>query len=210
MSESEQFEPSFTSDFTSESVETAPQETVVPKRRLRIPFDKVCEWAITGGFLFLAIYVLIYYIAGPSLAVLHSDCTDSLLWSQAMVESGEILTEDFHYAALLPFGSPLWTVPILAICGYTVNAYVLSMSVFAVLFVLAAFSLFCAMKWARPVGAFASFCLSMLLSGSAKLREVMWEHVIYYSLSILLVMVLLNLCLRLLGAAEQRKKRGAK
>ena len=164
---------------------------------------KVIDWLMTAVFLLGALGVLTYYITGPSIAALHSDCTDSLLWSQAIVESGQILSEDFTYAALLPFGSPLWMVPILKIFGYTLTAHKLSMVVFAILFVGAAFSLFRAMKWKRCVSAFGALSLCMLLSGSGKLREIMWEHVIYYSLGLLLFMLLLSLSLRLFDRMKQ-------
>ena len=177
------------------------------RNRLPIPTDRdgvqtfwhknVIDWLLAIVFLTEALYVLIYYITGPSIAFLHADCTDSLLWSQAMLESGQVLSEDFNYAALLPFGSPLWMVPILRIFGYTLTAHKVSMAVFAILFVAAAFSLFRAMKWNRAVSSLGALILSLLLSGSAKLREIMWEHVIYYSLGLLLFMLLLNLCLRL-------------
>ncbi len=160
------------------------------------------EWLLCAALLALTLYVVLYYITGPSLNFLHSDSTDSLLWAWATVDSGQILAEDFHYAALLPFGAPLWMVPILSIWGYTVTAQTVSMAVFAVLFVFSAFSLFRGMKWSPALSAVGAFCMSLLLSGSAKLREILWEHTIYYSLSILFVMLLLNLCLRLLPCLE--------
>jgi len=148
-------------------------------------------------FTALSLWTLLYYITGPALAYFHSDCTDSLLWAQMMIESGSVLSEDFAYAAILPFGSPLWMVPILKICGYTYTAQVISMSVFAVIFVLSAISLFRALGWRFSLCGAASFCLSLLLSGSVKLREIMWEHVIYYSLGILFLMLTANLSIRL-------------
>lgn len=163
------------------------------KRRWRPDARTVVGWL----YLALSLAVLIYYISGPALAYFHADCADSLLWSQVMVETGEILSDEFHYAALLPFGSPLWMVPVLWIFGYTMTAQVVSMVIFAVLFVLAAYSLFRALKAGPAFAGIGTFCLSMLLSGSVKLREILWEHVIYYSLGLLLLMVLLNLCLRL-------------
>ena len=63
----------------------------------------------------LNLFVLISYITGPALEYLNSDCVDSLLWSKVIVDSGKILAEDFYYAAILPFGSPLWMVPIIKI-----------------------------------------------------------------------------------------------
>ncbi len=171
----------------------------------QLQFPTAIKWAGCGILLLLSFFVLLYYITGPSLGYIHSDCTDSLLWSLASLESGSVLAEDFEYAALLPFGSSLWTVPILAIFGYSVTAYMWSMSVFVVIFILATFSLFRAMKWHLLPSAATTFALCMLLSGSEKLREIMWEHTIYYSLSILLILLLLNLCLRLIPHLDQFK-----
>lgn len=168
-------------------------------------FKNAAGWTASGILLALSIFVLLYYITGPSLGYIHSDCTDSLLWSLATAETGDVLAEDFHYAALLPFGAPVWTVPIIAIFGYSVTTYKLSMSVFAVIFVLSAFSMFRAMKWKPIQSAVSAFCVCMLLSGSAKLREIMWEHTIYYSLALLFIMLLLNLCFRLMPCIEKWK-----
>lgn len=156
-----------------------------------------CRWFFTSLLLLSAMGLLVYFITGPGLAFFHADCADSLMWAQATVESGKILSEDHYYAALLPFGSSLWMVPILHMFGYTMTAQVVSMAVFAVIFVLASYSLFRAMKWGMVTSAGGTLLLSMLLSGSVKLREIMWGHVIYYSLGILLFMLLLNLALRL-------------
>ncbi len=172
-------------------------------RTLFTRHKRVWEGIAAGAVLAATLGILMYYIIGPSVSVFHADCTDSLLWSQIMVETGEILSKEFSYAALLPFGSPLWMVPILRIWGYTMKAQIISMAVFALLFVLSAYSLFRAMKWRAPVSALGTFVLSMLLSGSAKLRELLWGHVIYYSLSILFVMLLLNVVLRLYSCFEQ-------
>ncbi len=157
----------------------------------------IIDIVVSCAFLAISFWILLYYVTGPALAYFHSDCADSLIWAQAMLESGEILSEDFSYAAILPFGSPLWMVPILKIFGYTMKAQTLSMCVFAVIFVLSALSFFRSMKWRYSISSVATFCLVMLLSGSVKLREIMWEHVIYYSLGILFIMLLLNLVFRL-------------
>jgi len=166
------------------------------KRHARL-VEGVVEGVIAAVLLSLSLYVLLYFISGPAVAFFHSDCADSLLWAQATVESGELLTEQFHYAALLPFGSPLWMVPVLKIFGYTMTAQNVSMAIFAVLFVFAAYFMFRAMKWNTAASAGSTFLLVMLLSGSVKLREIMWQHVIYYSLGLLFLMLLLNLYLRL-------------
>lgn len=164
------------------------------------------------AFLVLTIGILIYYISGPALAFFHADCADSLLWAQITVESGQVLSEDFHYAAILPFGAPLWMVPVLKIFGYTMTAQTISMSIFAIVFVLSAYSLFRAFKMGPVVSSGCAFLLSFLLSGSVKMREIMWGHVIYYSLGILLFMWFLNLSLRLTDYMKlwQKGQRGRK
>ncbi len=149
------------------------------------------------GLLGVSMGLLIYYIVGPSTAFFHADCADSLMWAQISIETGKVFSEDFYYAALLPFGANLWMIPVLRIFGYTMAAQKISMSIFAVIFVLAAFSMFRAMRWRPTASAGGALIISLILSGSAKLREIMWEHVIYYSLGILFFMLLLNLCLRL-------------
>lgn len=159
--------------------------------------DHFFEITLTAGFLLFSFWVLFYYLFGPALGYFHSDCADSLIWAQATVESGEVLAEDFSYAAILPFGAPLWMVPILKIFGFTMKAQTISMCIFTAVFLLSAFAMFRAMKWQYPVCGGATFCLSMLLSGSVKLREILWEHVIYYSLGILFLMLLLTLVFRL-------------
>ncbi|MBO5415825.1 MAG: hypothetical protein J6A83_04270 [Clostridia bacterium] len=159
----------------------------------------VIEIILTAAFMLLSLWTLMYYITGPALGYFHSDCSDSLLWSRVMLESGEVLSEDFAYAAILPFGSPIWMVPILKIFGYTMKAHIISMCVFTVIFLLSALFMFRSMKWKYSVSSASVFCLSMLLSGSVKLREIMWEHVIYYSLGILFLMLLLGLVFRLYG-----------
>ncbi len=155
------------------------------------------SWGSTALLLTATVGILLYFVFGPSLGTLHADCTDSLLWAEATVQTGEVLTEEFSYAALLPFGSSVWMVPILHLFGYTITAQQISMAIFAVLFTAAVFWLFCCLDRKPYEAAFAAFCTALLLSGSEKLREILWEHTIYYSLSILLFTVVTALALSL-------------
>lgn len=158
----------------------------------------------------LNLFVLISYITGPALEYLNSDCVDSLLWSKVIVDSGKILAEDFYYAAILPFGSPLWMVPIIKIFGYTMLSQTISMVIFSIIFTFSAYFLFKSLKWNNLESSIGTFILCMFLSSSTKLREIMWEHVIYYSLGILLVMLLTGLVIRLLDYNSNNKKKPKK
>ncbi len=172
---------------------------------LRTYYKRIIDISLTVIFMGLGLSVLIYYLTGPALGYFHSDCSDSLLWSQAMIDSGKILSKDFYYAAILPFGSPLYMVPVLKLFGFTMRAQIISTCIFAVLFLLSALSMFRAMRWRYSESAIGVFCLAMLLSGSVKLREIMWEHVIYYSLSLIFLMLAVSLTFRLLDKLENIK-----
>ena len=138
-----------------------------------------------------------YYIIFPAQGYLHSDCTDSLLWANASVESGKVFDDNFRYAAMLPFGASLWFIPLIQLFGYSMTAQTVGMLIFLLFFSLAAYFMCRSLKWSHT----ASFCmisaLLLMLSGSDKLREIMWGHVIYYSLALLIIMVEIGLCARL-------------
>ena len=138
-----------------------------------------------------------YYILYPAEGYLHSDCTDSLLWANATVESGQVFDINFRYAAMLPFSASLWFAPLIQMFGYTMTAQTIGMLIFLVLFTLAAYFMCRSLEWSRT----ASFCMIsamlLMLSGSDKLREIMWGHVIYYSLALLVIMTGIGLTARL-------------
>ncbi len=138
-----------------------------------------------------------YYIIYPAEGYLHSDCTDSLLWANASVESGKVFDDNFRYAAMLPFSASLWFIPLIHLFGYSMTAQTAGMLIFLLLFTLAAYFMCRSLEWSHT----ASFCmisaLLLILSGSDKLREIMWGHVIYYSLALLIIMVGIGLCARL-------------
>lgn len=163
---------------------------------MRMEKRRVWNLAACAATLLAAAATLLYYVFGPSLAYFHADCTDSLLWAQVTVETGQLFSPDFHYAALLPFGSSLWMVPVLKIFGYTITAQQISMAMFVLLFLAAAFVCFRTLRFSFAGAGGATFALSMLLSSSVKLREIMWEHTIYYSLSILFILLLVTLTVR--------------
>lgn len=183
--------------------------------KLKIDFEHLKEkrWLkdllVAFPLFALSLGILLYYIIGPSEGFFHSDCADSILWANATLESGKILSEDFYYAALLPFGSGIWMVPAVAVFGLSMQAQIFSMCVFAVLFCAVLTFFFRSMKWDWKWTAAAVFSVSLVLSGSEKLREIMWEHTIYYSLGIILVFLMLGLLFRILNSSCE-KGRNAK
>ncbi|MDD4096127.1 MAG: hypothetical protein PHP22_07810 [Oscillospiraceae bacterium] len=154
------------------------------------PFFKGSPLRIFGRLLFALLILtgfvcIIYYILGPARGYFHSDCVDTLYWAYTSVESGLPLNPDFGYAAILPFGSQIWLVPLIAIFGMKYSTYVAGTIIFALVYFAAL--LFLSRRLELTGGWRMMFVTGMLflLSGSEKLREMMWEHAIYYSLSIL-------------------------
>lgn len=157
--------------------------------------------------LLFALAICIYYIVGPAEGYFHSDCTDTILWAQATFDSGKVFSPDFNYAALLPFGASVWLIPLIAIFGMTMKTHVIGMVIFAVLFALSMFLLMKKMKWSYAWTFGTSALIMLVLSSSEKLREIMWGHVIYYSLGLLLYFFMLALALLAYERLEDHKAR---
>ena len=86
--------------------------------------------------------ICFYYTVWPAEGYFHSDCTDSLYWAEAAVDSGTVFNPEYYYAALLPFSAQVWLVPLIHIFGVTMTAHVVGMVIFALLF-FAAVIFFC-------------------------------------------------------------------
>ncbi|MDY3784998.1 MAG: hypothetical protein SOZ78_04205 [Eubacteriales bacterium] len=160
----------------------------------------------------LSLGICLYYIVCLSKGDFHSDCTDSLYWANATVESGKIFDENFRYAAMLPFSASLWFIPIIKLFGVTMRAQIIGMSVFLVLFTTAIWFMCRSMNWSVRATCSMISALLLILSGSEKLREIMWGHVIYYSLALLIICVGTGLVFRfekhfagLVSSAKKKK-----
>lgn len=160
----------------------------------------------------LSLGICLYYIVCLSKGDFHSDCTDSLYWANATVESGKVFDENFRYAAMLPFSASLWFIPIIKLFGVTMRAQIIGMSVFLVLFTTAIWFMCRSMNWSVRATCSMISALLLILSGSEKLREIMWGHVIYYSLALLIICVGTGLVFRfekhfagLVSSAKKKK-----
>lgn len=149
---------------------------------------------LTAG---IGIGLVLYYIIGPSEWYMTADCTDSLLWSQATFESGKLVSEDFYYAAVIPFGGNLIFLPFIALFGYSMTAQICGLCTYAVLLFAAVIYLGRGLgyKWYTAGGMLS--LLVLIMSSSAKLREIMWEHIFYYNLGILFFCLGMGLAVRI-------------
>lgn len=142
--------------------------------------------------------LVLYYIFGPSRGYYHSDDTDSLFWAQATYDSGKIISPNYNYAGILPFSANIWFIPLIALFGVTMKAQLIGMAIFALVFTLSVYFVCRSMKWGFPWCAVAICAMLLVLSSSDQLLDIMWRHVIYYSLSLLLLFVGMGLAFRAL------------
>ena len=174
----------------------APPDLLRWKKRLSV--------AASGLFALAALAAVFYYIVCPSQAYFHSDCTDTILWAKASVDAKALFNPDFCYAAMLPFGGVMLMIPFVAIFGVGMTAHHIGMLLFTLLFFLAVWLLCRSLKFSLPLSLLTVGTLAMTLAASAKLREIFYEHVIYYSICILVLCVLLSLYLRCTDAGTER------
>lgn len=148
-------------------------------------------------FLAAAAAVLWYILFGMG-AEFHADYTDSMLWGKASLEAGRTFDPDFYYTALLPFSSSAWYIPLIALFGYNYTTLQIGVVIFFVIFTAAVLFFFYSFEEDSSKVFFAAGSLLLLLSVNSKLREIMWGHAIYYSLSILFFLLGTGLWVRLL------------
>ena len=82
----------------------------------------------------LAVSAAVYYILGPAEGYFHADCSDSLYWANASLESGSVFDKTYNYAALLPFSANLWMTPLIAAFGFGMTAQNIGMIIFVLVF----------------------------------------------------------------------------
>ncbi|MBQ2841707.1 MAG: hypothetical protein IJE72_01570 [Clostridia bacterium] len=152
--------------------------------------------AFSAAFAVLSLATVIYYIIYPSAAYLHADCTDTILWAKASYDGKAMFNEDFGYAAMLPFGGTTLMIPLIGIFGLSMTTQHIGMILFSVLFFASAFFLCRSLNFSYSMSFSAVGTLALVLCSSEKLREIFYEHVIYYSIAVLIVFVLLSLFIR--------------
>lgn len=162
------------------------------------------ERLIQYVLILLALIPPLYYIFGPLEGLLHSDFTDTIYWAKTSVESGRILDPNFAYAGILPFGANLWYIPLLMMFGLTMTVQKIGLVIFLLLFVFAICFLAKTLGLSPIWRGLTVFVIALGLSQSEKTLEIMWGHVIYYSLGALLFFLGLALMIRSSGFFSER------
>lgn len=141
---------------------------------------------LAGAFAF---FLILYYVIFIAKGYYHSDCTDTIMWAEAAFDAKALMNQDFSYACLLPFGGQLLMLPFVAIFGVSMEAQIIGMTLFFLVFTLALLYLCKAIGFSIKWMAVMLTSVLIMVSASEKLREIFWGHIIYYSLGILFLMV---------------------
>ncbi|MCR5599618.1 MAG: hypothetical protein K6G33_02600 [Ruminococcus sp.] len=206
----------------ADSPETAAGENEAPAFPLDMPPEKsgLNGKMLSKIILFVTSLVLfigtvtttMYYILCISKTEFHADCTDTIMWANASIESGHLYDRDFSYACFLPFSTSTLMIPLIKIFGFGMTAHTLGMIGFFILL-----TLFMILMIREITESFnAALCgTSLLLAithATPKMREIFWGHTIYYSLGILFLVIGAYLYARLLSLNSKqirRRKEGA-
>lgn len=155
-------------------------------------------------FLYVA-SIVIYFITSAYRAEFHSDCTDTILWANASIEGGAVYDQNFGYACFLPFGINVIMQPLINMFGLTMKAHIWGMMSYFILLVVFFCLMLKEMHWnIRSILIACSVFLSMTVS-SEKLREIFWQHTIYYTLGILFIVIGLYMYFHMINLSEKMK-----
>lgn len=150
----------------------------------------------------LIFFMILYYVIFIAKGYYHSDCTDTIMWAQAAYDAGALVNHDFMYAGIMPFGGQLIMLPLVALFGVGMKAQIMGMTIFFELFVIAIIFMCRSLKFnGKWISVTVAFVL-IILSSSAKLREIFWGHIIYYSLGVFSLMIGLAIIFKSINAEE--------
>lgn len=151
----------------------------------------------SASYLILSVLILLgafgvvqYYIWGNAfITEFHADCTDTLLWAQASLESGSLFKPTFDYAYRLAFGGQWLFMPFLRLFGVGMTALRAGMCLFACLFTLALILFFRSMRCQWGTTFFSAALMLLAVCATKKMREIFFGHVIHYSLAVFYLLI---------------------
>ena len=151
--------------------------------------------------LFLFACGIVQYFIWSDLFVqeFDADVAENVIWAQAAIESRSLVNPDFYYTHLLPFGGQLVFIPVVSRFGVNLYSLRLGMSICSVLFSLVLAGFFLSLEWGVPLSFFSAALIILFLSGTSRLRDIFWSHVVHYNLSLfylLLAFIFLGMILR--------------
>ena len=150
--------------------------------------------------------IVLYYIWGKIfITEYQSDCTDTLLWAQATLESGSLFKNTFDYAYRLAFGGQWLFMPFLKLFGVGMTALRAGMSLFFTLYTIVLIFFFRSLDHRWYEALFEAAVMLLAMCATKKTREIFYGHIIHYSLAIFYLLAAF-IFLRLAANAKSRGK----
>ncbi len=158
-------------------------------------------------FLAAAVGIVQYYIWGNAfITEFQADCTDTLFWANASLESGKIFKQDFDYAYRLIFGGQWLFMPFLKYYGLGMTALRCGMSLFVILFTMVLILFFRSMHCHWDVSLIESAVMLLSVCAVKKTREIFYGHIIYYSLAVFYLLLAFIILRDVLENTSLRKR----
>lgn len=196
------------SDLEPAAISAEPVPESVPRKQLGKLFWESFCMVFPPVLLVVALGLVAYYIICPAKGEFHADCTDTIYWAKATFDSGKLISPDFSYACLLPFGGSLLMLLFLPFFGLSMTTHMLGMLLFFLLLTAVLCWMLREMHWDYRWICTTAAIFLMILSASKKLREIFWGHTIYYSLGILFLFCGLALLFRLQNLVQCIRRPG--
>lgn len=121
------------SDLEPAAISAEPVPESVPRKQLGKLFWESFCMVFPPVLLVVALGLVAYYIICPAKGEFHADCTDTIYWAKATFDSGKLISPDFSYACLLPFGGSLLMLLFLPFFGLSMTTHMLGMLLFFLL-----------------------------------------------------------------------------
>ena len=153
---------------------------------------------------------VLYYIFAVAINEFHSDCTDTLYWAEAAMQGNGLINPDFTYAALMPLGGNLFMQIWIPLFGISMKTQAFGMATFFVTFYVFLCLMLREMHFSLRATAVTVSVLLLTLCSSVKLREIFWNHIIYYSIGILFLVIGLFFVLHIRNLSERRQTKSVK
>ena len=150
---------------------------------------------IFGLCLFLFAFASIQYFIWSDLFIMEfdSDNAETILWAQASVESGSVISNDFEYPVqLIPFGGHLLFVPFVKAFGVGIFSVRLGFCVYSTLFCALLLLLLKNLGFYWGSALTASGCILLFTVVHEDMRDILWAHCVYYGMAIFFTLLIFN------------------
>ncbi len=150
---------------------------------------------IFGLCLFLFAFASIQFFIWSDLFIMEfdSDNAETILWAQASLESGSVISDDFEYPGqLLPLGGHLLFIPFVKALGVGILSSRLGFCVYAALFCALFLWLFKNLDFGWGAALTASGCILLFTVVHEDMRDILWAHCVYYGMSIFFTLLIFN------------------